>query len=209
MALFLRRTIVVAHSLLTACSFLLATGGSANRLGRLRPDRICDALSPKPESPAPPKIFVDADACPVAVKEIVYRVAQRRQVHTVVVANQLLAIPKSEWIRGMTVASGADQADHAIVEMVQPGDLVIADDIPLAARVVEKGGLVIGSRGALYDEKNVRNRLATRDLMEQLRSAGLETDGPRPFMQKDAQAFANQLDRTLTKRLRQANKRSD
>ncbi len=144
-------------------------------------------------------IWIDADACPVAIKELVYRAADRCQVNVVVVANQSIPIPKSQWIRRVTVRSGADQADHAIVEQVQPGDLVIADDIPLAARVVEKGGLVIGSRGDLYDDRNIHSRLATRDLMEQLRLSGMEIEGPKPFVQKDAQAFANQLDRLLTK----------
>ncbi len=148
---------------------------------------------------SPLSILIDADACPVAIKEIVYRTAERREIVTVVVANQSIAIPKSEWIQRITVSSGMDKADHAIVEMVKTGDIVIADDIPLAARVVEKGGFVISSRGELYDERNIHSRLAARDLMEQLRLAGMETDGPKPFKQKDAQAFANQLDRTLTK----------
>jgi uncharacterized protein YaiI (UPF0178 family) len=151
-----------------------------------------------------PAILVDADACPVAIKEIVYRTAERRNTRCVVVANQPIAIPKSDWIRRITVSSGADQADHAIVEMVKPGDVVIADDIPLAARVIEKGGFVIGSRGDLFDDRNIHSRLAARDLMEQLRSAGMETEGPKPFKPKDAQSFANQLDRTLTKRIKAA-----
>jgi len=145
-------------------------------------------------------MFVDADACPLPIKEIVYRTAERRKIQTVVVANQSIAIPRSEWIRRITVNSGADQADHAIVQLVSEGDVVIADDIPLAARVIEKGGVVIGSRGEFYDEKNIYNRLASRELMEQLRLSGIETSGPKPFQPKDAQAFANQLDRFLTKR---------
>ncbi len=149
-----------------------------------------------------PTIFIDADACPVAVKEIIFRTAQRRQIETVVVANQSIAIPKSHWIRRMTVRSGLDQADHAIVDRVSPGDLVIADDIPLAARVVEKGAVVISSRGELFDDRNIHNRLATRNLMEELRLAGIETSSPKPFGSKDSQAFANQLDRTLTRLLR-------
>ena len=153
-------------------------------------------------SPSSPTIFIDADACPVAIKEIVFRTAQRRQIKIVVVANQLIAIPDSQWIRRVIVASGADQADHAIVEMVKSGDLVIADDVPLAARVIEKGGIVLATRGELLDEKNIHSRLATRDLMEQLRLADIETGGPKPFKPKDAQEFANLLDRTLTKRLK-------
>lgn len=151
--------------------------------------------------PRPPTIFIDADACPVPIKQILYRTAERRQIETVVVANQSIAIPKSHWIRRTTVGAGIDQADHAIVAMVGPGDLVVADDIPLAARVVEKGGIVIGSRGDLLDEKSIHHRLATRNLMEELRLAGVETSSPKPFGPKDVQAFANQLDRTLTKLL--------
>lgn len=146
-----------------------------------------------------PAILVDADACPVAIKEIVFRTAERLRIKTVLVANQSMAIPKSEWIGRVVVSSGADKADHAIVERVSAGDVVIADDVPLAARVVEKGGFVIGSRGELFDDRNIHSRLAARDLMEQLRLAGIETEGPKPFKQKDAQAFANQLDRTLTR----------
>lgn len=148
-------------------------------------------------------IWIDADACPVAIKELVYRTAQRRELKVVVVANQSIPIPKSEWIRRMTVRDGADMADHAIVASLTTGDIVIADDVPLAARAIEKGGLVITSRGDLYDERNIHNRLATRDLLEQLRLSGVETSGPKPFSKKDSQAFANQLDRILTKALKQ------
>ena len=138
------------------------------------------------------------------VKEIVFRTAQRQQIEAVVVANRSIAVPESEWIRRITVADGADKADHAIVEMVGAGDVVIADDIPLAARVVEKGGTVISARGDLLDEKNIHGRLASRDLMEQLRLSGMEIAGPKPYRPKDAQAFANQLDRVLTKLNRRA-----
>ncbi|MEL6110744.1 MAG: YaiI/YqxD family protein [Planctomycetota bacterium] len=147
-------------------------------------------------------IWVDADACPVVIKELIFRTAQRREIHAVVVANQSIAIPKSQWIRRITVRDGADQADHAIVAKMTQGDVVIADDIPLAARAVEKGGVVITSRGDLYDESNIQERLAMRDLMEQLRASGMETPGPKPLGPKDAQAFANLLDRTLAKRLK-------
>ncbi|WP_168567076.1 YaiI/YqxD family protein [Crateriforma spongiae] len=149
-----------------------------------------------------PKILVDADACPVAIKEIVYRTAKRREIEAIVVANEPIGVPDSPWVRRVVVSSGADQADHAIVKMVNDGDIVIADDIPLAARVVQKGGLVVGSRGDKYDEKTIHSRLATRDLMEQLRSAGVDTEGPKPLKPKDVQAFANQLDRVLTRRLK-------
>lgn len=149
-----------------------------------------------------PTIWVDADACPVAIKQLVFRTGQRREIQVVVVANQSIAIPNSEWIRRITVRDGADKADHAIVEKMKSGDVVIADDVPLAARVVENGGVVITSRGERYDESNIQERLAMRDLMEQLRLSGMETPGPKPLNQKDANAFANQLDRTLAKRLK-------
>lgn len=161
-----------------------------------------DELDDSPPE-CPLTLFVDADACPVAIKDIVFRVARRRRIMTVVVANQTISIPDSEWIWQVTVNSGLDEADHRIVEMVRAGDVVIADDVPLAARVVEKGAVVIGSRGQRYDETNIHNRLASRDLMEQLRVAGVVTEGPKPFKPKDAQAFANQLDRVVTKKLRE------
>ncbi|MEO1525845.1 MAG: YaiI/YqxD family protein [Planctomycetota bacterium] len=147
-------------------------------------------------------LWIDADACPVVIKQLVFRAAQRREIHCVVVANQSIPIPNSPWVRRITVRDGADQADHAIVAKMNAGDVVIADDVPLAARVVEKGGVVITSRGDLYDESNVQERLAMRDLMEQLRLSGIETSGPKPFGPKDTQAFANQLDRTLAKHLK-------
>jgi uncharacterized protein YaiI (UPF0178 family) len=145
------------------------------------------------------KLWVDADACPAQIKELIFRTAERLQIETVLVANQSIWIPDSDLIGRMTVPGGPDVADNAIVERVQPGDVVITGDIPLAARVVEKDCIAIGTRGELYDEKSVHSRLAARNLMEQFRSAGLETSGPKPFDQKDLQAFANQLDRTLTK----------
>ena len=154
------------------------------------------------DQPSRPRVWIDADGCPVPVKEIVFRTAQRRQIETILVANQSIWVPASDLIRRMTVPDGADVADNAIVEQLRPGDVVITSDIPLASRVVEQGSIAIGTRGELYDDKSVHGRLASRNLMEQLRSAGLETAGPKPFDQKDAQAFANQLDRTLTRLLK-------
>ncbi|MEM1067367.1 MAG: YaiI/YqxD family protein [Planctomycetota bacterium] len=145
------------------------------------------------------KLWVDADACPIAIKEILFRVAERRRIETTLVANQSIAIPRSDFIRRVTVRDGADIADNAIVEMMRPGDVVITGDIPLAARVVDKDGFAISPRGELYDDKSVRDRLATRNLMEQFRSAGIETSGPKPIDQKDIQKFSNQLDRLLTR----------
>ena len=145
------------------------------------------------------KIWVDGDACPGKVKDMVFRTAKRREIHTTLVANQSIRVPSSEFIDSILVPHGADVADKKIVELMRPGDVVITGDIPLAADVVKKGGIAIGTRGELFDESSVQGRLATRNLMDQLRSAGMETSGPKPQSQKDVQAFANQLDRMLTK----------
>ena len=145
------------------------------------------------------KIWVDADACPVAIKEVLFRTADRLKLTTTLVANQSIGIPKSEFIHRITVHDGADIADNRIVESMQPGDVVVTGDIPLAARVVAGDGIAIGTRGELYDDASIHARLATRNLMEQMRAAGMETSGPKPFNQKDIQSFANQLDRLLTK----------
>ena len=148
------------------------------------------------------RIWVDADACPTPIKELLFRAAQRRGIETILVANQSVPIPPSEWIRRITVRDGADIADDRIVELMRPCDIVITGDIPLASRVVDKGGIAIGTRGELYDDVSVRERLASRDLMEQFRAAGVETSGPKPLGSKDVQSFANQLDRTLTRMIK-------
>ncbi len=148
-------------------------------------------------------IWIDADACPKAIKEIVFRTSKRLQVNIVLVANQSMRIPSSDLIEIIMVPHGADIADNKIVELVKPGDIAITGDVPLAARVVEKGGLAIGTRGELFDHDSVHGRLASRNLMEQFRSAGMETSGPRPLNSKDIQAFANQLDRIVTRILKQ------
>ena len=148
------------------------------------------------------QIWVDADACPAAIKEIIYRCSKRLEINTTLVANQSMRVPKSARIKLITVPHGADVADKKIVEEMRAGDLVVTGDIPLAAAVVEKGGIAIGTRGELYDENNVQSRLASRNLMEQFRSAGMETSGPKPMSASDVQDFANQLDRLLTKMLR-------
>jgi uncharacterized protein YaiI (UPF0178 family) len=150
----------------------------------------------------PPTLWVDADACPIPVKDVLFRTSQRKQLALVVVANQSIRVPKSALIRCMTVRDGADVADHAIVSGMTAGDIVITGDIPLAARVVEQGGIAIGPRGEIHDDSSVHGRLATRNVMEQLRSAGIDTNGPRPLTSKDVQTFSNALDRTLTRRLR-------
>ena len=148
------------------------------------------------------RIWVDADACPAAIKEILYRTARRLQVELILVANQTMQVPSSDLFRLITVPEGADVADDKIVEMLAPGDVVITGDIPLAGRVVEKSAIAIGVRGELFDDHSVHDRLASRDLMEQFRSAGVDTRGPKPLTQKDIQTFSNLLDRTLTRCLK-------
>jgi uncharacterized protein YaiI (UPF0178 family) len=143
------------------------------------------------------KIWVDADACPKPVKEILFRAATRAQVAVVLVANQYLTTPKSPWISAVQVSSGFDVADAYIVQAANPGDLVITADIPLAAEAVAKGVAVINPRGERYTSENVRQRLNMRDFMETMRSSGAVSDGPPPYNQQDRQAFANALDRFL------------
>jgi len=151
-------------------------------------------------------IYVDADACPVAIKEIIFRTAKRLSINTVLVANGGMQIPSSKFIQLITVRHGADVADDRIIDMIWPGDLVVTGDIPLAARVVENEGIAIGTHGELYDDASVHSRLATRNLMEQLRSAGMDTTGPKPLDNKHIQAFANQLDRSVTRLRKGGNK---
>ena len=146
-----------------------------------------------------PTIWIDADACPGVIKDIIFRASKRLQISVVLVANQSIRVPESKLITAITVRDGADIADNTIVEKMQRDDIVVTGDIPLAARVVEKGGVAIGTRGELFDDATVQSRLATRNMMEQFRAAGMETSGPKPLSQKDSQAFANQLDRLLTK----------
>ena len=152
------------------------------------------------------KIWVDGDACPQSIKSILFKTAERREVITTVVANVSIRVPSSEFIKSIAVRDGADVADKRIVELMSAGDIVITADIPLASLVVEQQGIAIGTRGELYDESSVKSRLASRNLGEQLRAAGMETKGPKPHTPKDTQAFANQLDRLLTKQLRKIGK---
>jgi uncharacterized protein YaiI (UPF0178 family) len=144
------------------------------------------------------RIWVDADACPGEIKELLFRAAERTQTRVTLVANQSLSTPNSKYIDSLLVPSGPDVADHRIVELSEPEDLVITADIPLAARVVEQGGQALNPRGEMYTDDNVGERLAVRDLMHELRGAGQITGGPSNFTAKDRQAFANQLDRWLT-----------
>ena len=145
------------------------------------------------------RILVDADALPRVIKNILFRVAERRCIPLTLVANQPVAIDKSEYIERVAVPAGSDAADDRIVELVGPGDLVITADIPLADRVVAKGAFAIDPRGKLYTEENVKDRLASRDLMDGLRNGGIITGGPAAFSRKDRQTFTNQLDRFLTR----------
>ena len=151
------------------------------------------------EDPAP-QVWVDADACPGVVKEILFRAAERAQVQVTLVANQWLRTPPSRFIRALQVQGGFDVADSEIVERVRPGDLVVTQDIPLAARVIGKGGIAVNPRGERYTPDNMAERLSIRDFMEELRGAGVQTGGPPAFHARDRQAFANQLDRWLAQR---------
>jgi uncharacterized protein len=148
------------------------------------------------------QLWVDADACPKAVKEIVYRAADRRQVNTTFVANAPLSLPRSPFLHFIRVESGFDVADREIARRVQPGDLVITADIPLAADVIERGGFALNPRGEFYSPDNVKSALSMRNFMDGLRGAGTLTGGPATFSQRDRTTFANQLDRFLTKHLK-------
>jgi uncharacterized protein len=145
------------------------------------------------------QIWVDADACPVVVKEMLFRAAERKQITTTLVANQFLRTPPSSYIKTMQVESGFDVADNQIVQLMAAGDILITADIPLAAQVVEKGGVAINPRGELYTTANIQERLAMRNLMEELRSNGLQSSTTAPFNNADKQAFAGALDRLLAK----------
>jgi uncharacterized protein YaiI (UPF0178 family) len=144
-------------------------------------------------------IWVDADACPRAIKQVLFKAAERLQIPTTLVANQYIPVPPSKVIRAMQVPQGFDVADNAIVEQALPGDLVITADIPLAAEVVAKGALALNPRGTLYTAENVRDYLQRRNRAEELRSTGLISGGPPALDKKDVQTFANALDRTLAR----------
>ena len=146
-------------------------------------------------------IWVDADACPVAIKEILYRAAERTQTTLVLVANQYLSIPPSKVISRLQVPKGFDVADNEIVRRAEAGDLIITSDIPLASEVIDKGCLALSPRGELYTPNNVKARLNMRDFMDTMRSSGEHTGGPKALGDKDKQAFANELDKWLQKNL--------
>lgn len=145
------------------------------------------------------RIWVDADACPGVIKDILYRAAERASLQLILVANRALQVPRSPWIRTVQVSSGFDVADHHIVAVLAAGDLVITADIPLAAAVVEKGALALNPRGELYTHDNVQGLLDLRNFMDTLRSSGVDTGGPGALSSSDRQAFASQLDRWITR----------
>lgn len=145
------------------------------------------------------KIWVDADACPRVVKDILFRASKRLELVVTLVANQAIPIPKSKYVKSVRVGAGFDVADNYIVQHSTAGDLVITADIPLAAELVDKGCAVINPRGELYTKDNIRERLNMRDFMDSLRSNGVDTGGPSTLNQTDRRNFANQLDRLLTK----------
>ena len=145
------------------------------------------------------RIWVDGDACPGVIKEILFRAAIRTKIPLTLVANQPVKVPRSDLIAILTVPAGLNIADQRIVELLDPGDLVITADIPLAAHVVNKGGTALDPRGEHYTHENIGERLTMRNLMDELRGGGIVEGGPAPFDGNDRQAFANQLDRILTK----------
>lgn len=145
------------------------------------------------------QIWVDADACPGVIKEILFRAAERAQISMTLVANQFLRTPPSRYIKAIQVPAGFDVADGKIVQHLEQGDLVITADIPLAAEVIEKGGHALNPRGEFYTPDTIRERLNMRDFMDTLRSSGVETGGPSSLSQSDRKAFASQLDRFLAK----------
>ena len=144
------------------------------------------------------QIWVDADACPKAIKDILFRAAERTGIMTILVANQFLQTPPSRYIKLVLVTSGYDMADNEIVKRLRVGDLVITGDIPLAYEVIGKGGHAINPRGERYTQDTIKERLNMRDLMDTLRASGINTGGPSALTSRDIQAFANQLDKFLS-----------
>lgn len=155
---------------------------------------MTDAQSPRP------RIWVDADACPGPIRDILFRAAERARVDVTLVANQWLKTPGSRFIRALQVQGGFDAADDLIAERAAPGDLVVTQDIPLASRVIEKGAQAVNPRGERFTADNIAERLSVRDFMEELRGAGVQTGGPAAFHARDRQAFAKELDTWLARR---------
>ena len=148
------------------------------------------------------QIWVDADACPGTVKDILFRAAERRQIVVTLVANRMLKTPRSPWVKAIQVPQGFDVADQRIAELAQPGDLVITADIPLAAQALAKQAMVIDPRGEAYTPDNIEERLSVRRFMEEMRPSGVATGGPAPYSAADGKSFADRLDRLLTQALR-------
>lgn len=144
-------------------------------------------------------IWIDSDACPKPIKEVIYRASHRLQLPVILVANSYMSVPAGTLVRSIQVDKGADVADQYIVDHSGPKDIVVTQDIPLASKIVEKGAYAINPRGELYTEDNISERLAMRDLMKELRDGGMVTGGPAPFNPKDVESFANSLNRILTK----------
>jgi hypothetical protein len=145
------------------------------------------------------QIWIDADACPVVIKEILFRAADRTRTRVTLVANQTMRVPASAYIRCLLVPAGLDVADQRIVELLEPHDLVITADIPLAAAVIAKNAHALNPRGELYTQENIRERLSMRNFMDELRGSGVATGGPPALSQRDRQAFANSLDAFLAR----------
>jgi len=150
------------------------------------------------------KIWVDADACPVVIKKVLFRAAERTRVSLTLVANQPVYVPPSRWIKTIQVAPGFDVADDEIVKRLDRGDLVITADIPLAAEVIEKGGYALNPRGELYSAENIKARLNMRDFMDTMRASGVNTGGPSVLSLSDRKSFAGHLDTLLAKHARDA-----
>lgn len=148
------------------------------------------------------RIWVDADACPAVIKDILFRAAERTNVLLTLVANQPVRTPKSRYVKLLQVPAGFDVADNEIVKNLSAGDLVITSDIPLAAEVIEKGGYALSPRGELYSADNIRERLTIRDFMDTLRASGIHTGGPPSLTLSDRSSFANNLDKLLAKHAR-------
>jgi uncharacterized protein len=146
------------------------------------------------------RIIVDADACPRAIKDVLYRAAEKEHIPLVVIANSHIRTPPLPYFSSISVPSGADEADDKIVELVMPNDLVVTADIPLADRVIKKGAMALDPRGELYTEENIGSRLSVRDLLHELREGGLNTGGPAPLSPRDKQTFANELQKVLKNR---------
>jgi uncharacterized protein YaiI (UPF0178 family) len=145
------------------------------------------------------KIWIDADACPNVIKDIIFRASERTKTKVILVANSPIKIPLNGLVSTIQVPKGFDLADEQILKDLAPCDLVITGDIPFADRAITKGAIAIDPRGELYSEQNIKDRLATRNLMEELRDMGMVGSGPKPFSLKDRQAFANKLDAILTR----------